>query len=497
MNHIYPDATEIEINDVMRDAAIAFLEYKKFSPQQKAGFLETIALEIESLGDALIIRASEETNLSHARLTGERGRTCMQLRMFADMLREGSWVDATIITAEPERQPLPRQDFRKMLYPVGPVIVFGASNFPFAYSTAGGDTASALASGCPVVVKAHPAHPDTSESVYHAIRSAIEKCGMPTNLFQHVHGKEIATGRLLVQHPETAAVGFTGSLAGGRALYDYAGQRDYPIPVFAEMGSVNPVILFPGALEKNSKSLAQQYAASITLGMGQFCTNPGIIIAIDSHPLNDFILQLSEEISRVIPEKMLHPGIHQAYNDRMQKALSQKNVQLVKHSSNQAGLLEGRPTLACVDGSSFLQEPFLHEEVFGPYSLLVKCKDMTELVKVWVSLKGQLSTSLMATDEDLANYPSVLDTALEIAGRVVFNQVPTGVEVCSAMMHGGSYPASTDSRFSAVGIHAVKRWLRPVCFQNCPSYLLPDELKDDNPGKIWRSVNNVPSKDKI
>ncbi|KAA9039094.1 aldehyde dehydrogenase (NADP(+)) [Ginsengibacter hankyongi] len=485
-----PGTALTSINETMLNAFDAFNEYKKVLPEQKAIFLETIANEIEALGDTLINKASEETNLPAARLTGERARTTMQLRMFAAMVREGSWVEASIDTSIPDRYPVPKSDIRKMLIPLGPVIVFGASNFPFAYSTAGGDTASALAAGCSVVVKAHPAHAETSIMVYEAIKTSIKKCGMPSNVFQHVNDEGFETGKALVQHPATAAVGFTGSFSGGKALYDYAFERKNPIPVFSEMGSINPVIFFPDTLEKNSEELVKMYAGSVTLGMGQFCTNPGLMIAIESDALNIFLENLSEEVSKFIPSKMLHEGIQQAYIEKMEKALSQKGVTLIKKSTYQSNGIKTLPAIASVSGETFLKNPTLHEEVFGPYSLMVKCKDVNELKEVWQSVAGQLTTSLMGTDKDFNDHKELIEIAPAIAGRINFNNPPTGVEVCPSMVHGGPFPATTDSRYTAVGINGVKRWVRPICFQNCPEYLLPEELKNKNPRKIMRLINN-------
>ncbi len=473
---------------VMHQAAEAFAVYRKTSPDQKAVFLEAIADNIESLGDALIQQASEETNLPTPRLTGERGRTTMQLRMFAQMLREGSWVEASVDTAIADKNP-PKPDLRKMLIPLGPIVVFGASNFPFAYSTAGGDTSSALAAGCSVVVKAHPAHLKTSAMVAEAISSAIQITNMPPHVFQHVTDGSFESGKKLVEHPDTCAVGFTGSFTGGKALYDYAAARKNPIPVFSEMGSINPVVFFPDTIRNNAESLAKQYAGSITLGMGQFCTNPGLLIAMEGEGLDLFLQHLSQEIEKVSPAKMLHSGIHKAYVEKREAALHVKGISVVAQAAT-AISIEALPTVAKVDGKIFLQNPLLHEEVFGPYSLLVKCKDMEELKAVWKSLAGQLTTTLMGTDKDFADHISLLDMAPSIAGRIVFNGVPTGVEVCASMVHGGPFPASTDSRFTAVGINAVKRWVRPVCYQNCPDALLPNELKDGNPTGIWRLLNN-------
>jgi alpha-ketoglutaric semialdehyde dehydrogenase len=488
-NH-FKEASVEEINQVMQQAQTAFEAYQKTSVEEKSLFLEAIAHEIEAIGDALLQKASEETNLPLPRLTGERARTTGQLRMFATMLREGSWVEATIDTALPNRTPLPRPDLRKMLIPLGPVVVFGASNFPFAYSTAGGDTASALAGGCSVVVKAHPAHAETSEMVYVAIKKAIASTNMPEHIFQHVHGTSFESGKALVQADDTAAVGFTGSTVGGLALLEYSSKRKKPIPVFSEMGSVNPVVFLPDTLAQNAADLAAQYAGSITLGMGQFCTNPGLMLAIEGEALNSFLDSLGKGIEAVKPAKMLHAGIHTAYGKKSDAALAQDGVKLIQQSATAATDIEALPTVALVSGETFLANPLLHEEVFGPYSLMVSCKDEQEMIKVLKSVSGQLTTTLMGTDADFAGHSGLLQLLPAITGRVLFNGVPTGVEVCASMVHGGPFPATTDSRFTAVGINAVKRWVRPVCYQNCPDNLLPLALQNANPTAIWRMVDN-------
>lgn len=485
----YQDTSLEDIDRVMENAAAAFVQYRKLIPEQKALFLEAIASEIEAMGDELLHVAAAETNLPLPRLLGERGRTTYQLRMFAEMVREGSWVNATIDKAKPDRIPIPKPDIRQMLYPLGPVVVFGASNFPFAYSTAGGDTASALAAGCPVVIKCHPAHAETSTMVFEAIKKAAGKTNLPANVVQHVYGASASSGEALVKHPDAAAVGFTGSFTGGTALYHYAQQRKSPIPVFSEMGSVNPAIFLPDTLTRNAASLATMYAQSITQGMGQFCTNPGLMIAIDDVGTTSFLESLSAEIGKVLPAKMLHEGIQRGYNERMEKAISQDGVMVVKRCEAIPAELEALPVIASVTGEAFLKNPFLHEEVFGPYSLMVKCTDIAELKMVWKSLSGQLTTSLMGTTKDFDDHPGLVAIAEDIAGRIVFNSVPTGVEVCESMVHSGPFPACTDSRYTAVGIHAVKRWVRPVCYQNCPDELLPAELKESNPLNISRKVN--------
>lgn len=471
----------------MDAAATAFDIYRKTAAEQRAQFLEMIAKEIDALGDALILKAAEETHLAAARLLSERARTTMQLRAFAAMLREGSWTLASIDTAVPGRAPVPKPDLRKMLVPLGPIVVFGASNFPFAYSTAGGDTASALAAGCPVVVKAHPAHTGTSYLVWGAIKKAIGSSGMPEAVFQHVYGDNEA-GRVLVQHPATAGVGFTGSTGGGNALLKYAQERKNPIPVFCEMGSVNPVVIFPGILKENPGWLVKLYADSITQSMGQFCTSPGIILVQEGDGLDPFIRSLGEEVRKVQPAPMLHEGIRRSYVERMQASLAQTGVEQAVAEPVQA---EAQPAIATVPASAFLENHLLQEEVFGPYSLVVRCKDGEELRKAWKVLQGQLTTSLMGTEKDFLDNRDMIEAAGSIAGRIIFNGVPTGVEVCPSMVHGGPYPATTDSRFTAVGIDSVKRWVRPVCFQNCPDELLPDELKNANPLHLLRFVNSV------
>ena len=484
---------------ITKNAQAAFEQYISFTNQQRAAFLEAIATNIESLGDALIDTASQETHLPAARLQGERGRTCYQLRMYAAMLLKGDYVDATIETAVPSKTP-PKPDIRSMFQPMGPVVVFGASNFPFAYSTAGGDTASALAVGCPVIVKAHPAHIKTSTLVASAIQKAIADCKMPQFVFQHVSATEISMneidlGKALVQDEAIAAVGFTGSRVGGRALLDYATARKNPIPVFAEMGSVNPVILLEDIIATQAESIATQYAGSITLGVGQFCTNPGILIGIQSKALNDFAHHLANAMKAYTPASMLHAGIQAAYLKNSTAAMEQKGVCLYTDKNPDAE--NAYPVLATVDGATFLANPLLAEEVFGPYSILVQCKDMSELKAVWTSLHGQITTTIMGTDKDFQENKSLVEKAFLHAGRVVINGVPTGVEVCDSMVHGGPYPASTDSRFTAVGVKAVNRWLRPVSYQNWPDSLLPLALQNANPLNITRAINGQQAKDAL
>ncbi len=487
---MFKDVGVEEIDGVLKNAQDAFLKYKRVSGIAKAAFLEAIAAEIEALGSDLILEAMKETNLPEARLMGERGRTCNQLRQFSALVKEGSWVDARIDTALPERAPVPKPDLRKMMVPLGPVVVFGASNFPLAYSTAGVDTASALAAGCPVVLKAHPAHPNTSELVAGAIAKAIASTGMPANTFQHVHSSSFDSGKALVQHPFTKAVGFTGSFSGGKALYDYATQRPDPIPVFSEMGSINPVFILPGALKVRGEKLAEIYAGSITQSVGQFCTNPGIMLSVQSIDLDTFSQQLGEKIATIAPGTMLHPGIASAFKKNREKALSQKGVSVVAESTEKPKENQGISTLTTVKANDFLVNEVLSEEVFGPYSLLVKANNIEELIAAVHKLPGQLTATIIGEDDELLQFAEFIQLVMEKAGRVIINDVPTGVEVCPSMHHGGPFPATTDSRFTSVGTDAIKRFVRPVSFQNFPDALLPEELKQSNPLGIWRMVNS-------
>ncbi len=486
----YKDATLQEVDNALKEAHVAFLSFKNSGGKQRAEFLNAIANEIEALGQELVSTAMQETSLPEARILIERGRTTGHCRMFANLLEEGSWLDARIDTANPDRTPAPKPDIRKMLVPIGPVVVFGAANFPLAYSTAGGDTASALAAGCPVIVKAHPAHPKTSELVASAIKKAIDKTGMPKGVFQHLHGAGFAVGQSLVKHPLTKAVGFTGSLAGGKALFDTANQRPEPIPVFAEMSSINPVILLPETLNREAEKTGAKLAASITLGVGQFCTNPGLIIAIEDQGLSCFIKALSEGIKNTAPGTMLHQGIADNYSKKLENALAQKGISIEAQSAVPVGAQQGKPVVSSVSASEFLVNPSLADEVFGPFSLVVKCKDISELHSVIGHLHGQLTCSLFGDEAEITKHQNIINTLIEKTGRLIVNGVPTGVEVCSAMQHGGPFPATTDSRFTAVGADAIKRFVRPVAFQSFPDSLLPAELKHSNPLGIWRLCNN-------
>ena len=488
----FKDATLAEVDAAMNEAHVAFLSFKNFSGKKRASFLRAIADEIEGLGDELVKTAMAETALPEARIIGERGRTTGHCRMFADYIEEGSWVEARVDTAIPDRAPAPKPDIRKKSVALGPVVVFGAANFPLAYSTAGGDTASALAAGCPVIVKAHPAHAKTSELVAGAIMKAMSKTGMPAGVFQHLHGAGFEVGQALVKHPKTSAVGFTGSFVGGKALFDLANQRPTPIPVFAEMSSINPVILLPESLKKNFEKTATMMASSLVLGVGQFCTNPGLVLAVEGEGLEQFIKNFSAEISKALPAEMLHKGIAANYVKRLSETLAQKGVKLEVQSETESKIgdkNQGRPTVASVQASDFLNNPSLAEEVFGPFSLIIRCANMGELNKVVNHLHGQLTSSIIAEEEEISKHTNLLNILIEKAGRLIINGVPTGVEVCPSQNHGGPFPSTTDSRFTAVGTDAIKRFARPVSFQNFPDSLLPEELKNANTLGIWRTVN--------
>ncbi|RIA08536.1 NADP-dependent aldehyde dehydrogenase [Flavobacteriaceae bacterium MAR_2010_72] len=488
---IFTEATQEEINEAVHLATAAFKTFRSISRLKKADFLNVVADEILALDDELIETYCSESGLPEGRAKGERGRTVGQLRMFADLVLEGAWIEATIDTAEPERQPLPKPDIRKMLVPLGPVVVFGASNFPLAYSTAGGDTAAAFAAGCPVIVKSHPMHSGTGELVASAIIKAAKRTGMPNGVFSNLNSSGIEVGSQLVKHPGVKAVGFTGSIRGGRALYDLAAQRDEPIPVFAEMGSVNPVVILPEALKNRSVSLAKTYAGSITLGTGQFCTNPGLLLGIKSEGLSEFIKNLSDEIIKIEPSCMLHPNIIGAYEKNKQKAMSQANLRVAADYELDVQTNYARQAITTVEGKTFLENPNLHQEVFGPYSIVVQCENTAQLTDLISKLEGQLTGTLIADENEASQYPELISALQNRVGRLIFNGAPTGVEVCPSMTHGGPYPASTDSRFTAVGIHSIKRWVRPFSYQDWPNDLLPDELKNENPLGILRHLNGM------
>lgn len=494
---VFTEATSEEINEAIALATVAFQSFRTMEGTKRAAFLNAIADEILALDEQLIKMYCSESGLPEGRAMGERGRTIGQLRMFANLVEEGSWVEATIDTALPDRTPMPRSDIRKMLIPIGPIVVFGASNFPLAYSTAGGDTASALAAGCPVILKSHPMHAGTSELVASAIIKAVNATDMPDGVFSHLNSSGIEVGQKLVVHPAVKGVGFTGSIVGGRALFDMAAQREEPIPVFAEMGSINPVVILPKALKNRGEELANTYAKSITLGTGQFCTNPGLLLGIKSPDLTNFIEQVSNEIVQIAPSCMLHPNIASAFERNSKGAMEQQGVAVTAEFEEELNPNYARQAITTVDGQTFLQNSRLHQEVFGPYSMVVQCENSQELALIVSKLEGQLTGTIIANEGEASDYQILIDALQNRVGRIIYNGVPTGVEVCAAMTHGGPYPASTDSRFTAVGVNSIKRWVRPFSFQDWPDELLPAALKNENPLGISRLVNTNETKSKV
>jgi 2,5-dioxopentanoate dehydrogenase len=486
-------ASERDIDEAAQATDHAFAVYRRTTGAERAAFLERIADEIEKLGDALLQQANLETGLPLPRLTGERARTTGQLRMFAAIAREGSWVDARIDPALPKREPLPRPDLRRMLVPMGPVAVFGSSNFPFAYSVAGGDTASALATGNTVVVKAHERHPGTSELVGVAIQAAAAACDLPAGVFSLLHGTGKAVGLPLVRHPAIQAVGFTGSHTAGRALFDAAAARPKPIPVFAEMSSLNPVFILPEAARTLRDKIAEGLKNSVTLGMGQFCTKPGLVFGVKSGAFQEFEQALASQLQTVAPASLLHGGIFETYYAAAARKEATKGVTRLAQSSATAdpAKTQGQPWIARTDAAHFQKHPELAEEVFGPFSLLVSANSLQELQQIASGLDGQLTATIHGTPEDLASAGELIQILERKAGRLIINGYPTGVEVCPAMNHGGPYPATSDVRFTAVGSAALARFVRPVCYQNFPPAHLPAALRDENPLKIRRLVDGV------
>lgn len=491
------NSSKTDIDTAVTKATQAFQEYRKVTNEKKALFLEQIAIEIENLGDALLNRCHLETALPLGRLQGERGRTMGQLRLFASVVREGSWVDARIDTAQPERTPFPKSDIRHMTIPLGPVAVFGASNFPLAFSTAGGDTASALAAGCPVVYKGHPAHPGTTELITQAIKTAIEKTNMPKGTFSLIQGNTFEIGETLVKSEDIHAVGFTGSYQGGMAIYKYANSRPRPIPVFSEMGSTNPVFILPDALKERGVKIAEAYAGSINLGVGQFCTNPGIAI-LEKNAENDvFLNTLKHNITETTSGTMLTAGIQSAYKKGVSQLTNNTSVKNIASGNTLTNDNQVKPNVFKTSASNFLKDKTLSEENFGPSSLVIEATDKTELFKIANALEGHLTATVHATEKDLESYSGLFTILEQKVGRVLLNGFPTGVEVCHAMVHGGPFPSTTAPNSTSVGTNAIKRFVRPVCFQDYPDTLLPIELKSNNPLNIWRLVNGDFTKSKI
>ena len=474
LEHTFFEATDDEINDAVMGAVDAFEAFGKTPHAIRAKFLRRIAQEIEQLGEVLLETASQETGLGLERLRGERARTMNQLNAFASFIEQGTWLRAIIDRADPERKPLPKPDLRQMQVPIGPVAVFGASNFPLAFSVAGGDTAAALAAGCPVIFKAHPAHPATCELAATAIMRAVEACELPSGTFSMIHGRSHRVGGTLVMHPHIKAVAFTGSFRGGKALFDQAVRRPEPIPVYAEMGSVNPVLILPSVVKRNRIQVAKQLAGSIVLGSGQFCTNPGLLMLTEGEDTQEFLRELATEVAAVQPATMLTSGICNAYIQGIQ---AQREVAGVRPLT-QGPSAQPSPHLATVAASDALAHPHVLEEVFGPSSLAVVANSTDELVRFCQSLPGQLTATILGEEAEISHAKPVIDILQQKVGRIIFNGYPTGVEVSPAMVHGGPYPATTDARSTSVGTTAIYRFTRPVCFQNFPQSLLPEELRD-------------------
>ena len=476
----FPSSGKDDVRVVCSLAERAFDAYRNTSLQQRAVFLETIADEIQALGDTLVQRAVAESGLPQVRIEGERGRTMGQLKLFASVVRSGDWLGARIDPALPDRMPLPRPDLRMRHIPLGPVAVFGASNFPLAFSVAGGDTASALAAGCPVIAKAHPAHPGTSELVAKAINQAARKCGMPEGTFSLIHGSSHELGANLVADAAVKAVGFTGSRAGGVALMKVAADRPEPIPVYAEMSSINPVFLLPKALEENARSLAAGFVGSLTMGAGQFCTNPGLVIGMAGDDLSSFIESARTGLSESSAQTMLTENIHRAYNVGVEKLSASGAVDEVATGLGSAEPNRCQARLFSTTAAQFLDDDSLGNEVFGAAALIIQCETTDDLFAVAEHLEGQLTATVQLNDEDIELAGRLLPILERKAGRILCNGYPTGVEVCHAMVHGGPYPATSDSRSTSVGSAAILRFLRPVCYQDLPASLLPIELQNEN-----------------
>ncbi|WP_022683019.1 aldehyde dehydrogenase (NADP(+)) [Sphingobium bisphenolivorans] len=483
----FSSATPADVAEACALAEAAFESFSTLSPDARAGFMEAVADQIMGIGDLLIETAMAESGLPRARLEGERGRTVGQLRLFASYVRLGDWLDATVDRALPERQPLPRADLRRVNHSVGPVAVFGASNFPLAFSVAGGDTASAFAAGSPVVVKGHAAHPGTGELVARAIQAAVKACGLHEGAFSYLPGNDYALGGALVSDPRIKAVGFTGSRGGGTALMKIAAERAEPIPVYAEMSSINPVVLLPGALAARAEALGTAFVGSLTMGSGQFCTNPGLVIALDGPDLDKFVAAAAEALSGAQAQVMLTPGIHAAYEKGVAALLGAEGVTTIGRGVAGEGH-RGQAAFFSVDSAAFRSNPVFAEEVFGSSSVLIKCSSIDEVIATIAGLEGQLTATLQIGEGDEGDAAKLLPTLSRKVGRILTNGWPTGVEVTHAMIHGGPYPSTSDGRSTSVGTLAMMRFLRPVCYQDVPDTLLPPALQESNPWGLTRRI---------
>jgi len=486
----YRCASVAELNRAAELADEAFAVFRKTSGKERARFLRHIADGIEAIVPELVERAHGETALPEARLKGEAARTINQLRLFAQLVEEGSWVNARIDPAQPERKPAPRSDLRSMMRPLGTVAVFGASNFPLAFSVAGGDTAAAFAAGNPVIVKAHHAHPGTSEMVGQVIAHSASECGLPAGVFALLFGPGAEIGAALVEHPKVKAVGFTGSLAGGKALMERAAARPEPIPCFMEMSSVNPVFVLPEALRTGGAQIASGLFASFTLGVGQFCTKPGLVFLPRNREADALVAQLKAHVGQAALSPMLTEGIAKSYRAGVEGRRKHDGVStLAQAAANGAGISWAVPVVFEINGSDLVSDPHLAGEIFGPTTLLIRYKSGEELMELACGLEGQLTATLHGSEADLAASADLIAVLERKAGRLIVNGFPTGVEVCHAMVHGGPYPATSDSRATSVGTYSIYRFVRPVCYQDFPQAALPDELKDANPLGIWRLID--------
>ena len=485
----FGSGTATDVDTACKLAAAAFDGYRTLPLATRAAFLERIADGIAAAGDALIERAHAETGLPKARLEGERGRTVGQLRLFAHEVRQGLWLAPTLDSALPGRKPLPRADLRLQKIALGPVAVFGASNFPLAFSVAGGDAAAALAAGCPIIVKAHGAHLGTSEMVGRVIQQVVKDMGLPEGLFSLIIDAVRSLGEALVAHPAIKAVGFTGSRAGGTALMRIAANRPEPIPVYAEMSSINPVFLLPEALEARGAAIAQGFVDSLVLGAGQFCTNPGLVIGIEGPALDRFAQAAARALGVTPAQTMLTTGIHAAYEEGARRLADTQGVSALAQGQPPSGPNQAFAALFATDAQTFLSQPALEDEVFGPASTLVRCRDEAELLAVAEHFTGQLTATIQMDGDDLPAAMRLVPILERKAGRLLVNGFPTGVEVTHAMVHGGPFPATSDSRSTSVGTNAMERFLRPVCYQDFPAELLPQALADTNPLDLWRRKN--------
>jgi 2,5-dioxopentanoate dehydrogenase len=497
LDPVYRSASLADVNKAAELAAEAFPVFAAVSGKDKGAFLRSIAERLDAMQQPLAERAHLETALPMPRLLGEVTRTTGQLRVFASLVEEGSWVDARIDPALPERKPLPRPELRSMLRPLGPVVVFGPSNFPLAFSVAGGDTASALAAGCPVIVKAHSAHPGTSELVAEVIQQAVADAGLPEGVFSLLFDSGIEVGAALVRHPLVDAVAFTGSLGAGRALMDMAAARPRPIPCFAEMASCNPVFILPGALRGGAAALAQGLYNSFTLGAGQMCTKPGIVLLPEQAETEGFTAKLTELVTQAAPFTLLTAGIAREYARASVHRATQATVVAQAAVADDGSASPANAQLFATTLDEFLRKPELSEEIFGPDTLLVHCTSPGEYLRAAQALDGHLTATLIGSEEDLAAHRDLIAILEQKAGRLIFNGFPTGVEVAPAMVHGGPYPSTSDSRYTSVGSAAIFRFARPICFQNFPDALVPTELQAANPLGILRLIDGVPSRDPL